>query len=174
MKKVVITGPESTGKSALSAELAKRLNTIYVPEIARNYLENLNRNYTEEDLLKIAIEQCAAEDSAAQYKPELLICDTDMLVMKIWSEVKYGRVHPFILDQYRRRTYQLTLLMNVDIPWEEDPLREHPLERQNLFEQYEKQLIDRQSTFEIISGTGSARTENALAALRKHGLLREE
>ena len=174
MKKVVITGPESTGKSALSAELAQRLNTIYVPEIAREYIEKLPRPYTEDDLLKIAMLQCAAEDEAAQSEPEILICDTDMLVMKIWSEVKYGRVHPFILDQYRRRTYQLTLLMAIDLPWEEDPLREHPLERQDLFNRYEKQIRERQTPFEIIHGTGAERTENAIAALRKHRLLRED
>lgn len=174
MKKVAVTGPESTGKSALCKELAEHLNTIFVEEFARAYLENLGRPYEEKDLLRIAISQCAAEDEAALTSPPLLICDTDMLVMKIWSEVKYNRVHPFIMNQYRRRKYDLVLLMDIDLPWEEDPLREHPFERQELYTRYETSLKEMQCAYEVIRGTGPERLKSALAALRKHRLIDRE
>lgn len=174
MKKIAITGPESTGKSAMAIALADHLKTIYVPEMAREYLEQKEGAYDETDLLKIAVLQCTAEDSAAQSKPPFLICDTDMLVMHIWSKVKYGRIHPFIVDQQRRRNYELTLLMDIDLPWEEDPLREHPYEREVLFKHYHDSLKKSGRTFEIVSGTGEHRLQNALEALRKHRLLPED
>ncbi len=174
MKKIAITGPESTGKSAMAIALADYLKTIYVPEMAREYLEQKGAAYDEADLLKIAVLQCTAEDSAAQSKPPFLICDTDMLVMHIWSKVKYGRIHPFIVDQERRRDYEFTLLMDIDLPWEKDPLREHPYEREVLFQQYHELLKKSGRSFEIISGTGDTRLQNALEALRKHRLLPED
>ena len=174
MKRISVTGPESSGKSLLAEALAEALNTAYVPEYAREYLENLDREYTEADLVKIAMQQCQAEDVAALSKPEYLICDTDMLVMKIWSEVKYGRVHPFILDQYRRRKYDLVLLMSPDLLWIEDPLREHPEKREELFEMYKSNLVSGNFIFEIISGPGKIRLKNALSALRKHHLLKRD
>jgi NadR type nicotinamide-nucleotide adenylyltransferase len=174
MKRISITGPESSGKSILAEELAETLNTAFVPEFAREYLEKLDRPYYEPDLLKIAMQQCQAEDVAALSKPEYLICDTDMLVMKIWSEVKYGRVHPFILDQYRRRKYDLVLLMSPDLPWVDDPLREHPEKRAELFEMYKSNLEESSLPFEIIKGHGKDRLNNALSALRSHHLLKRE
>lgn len=174
MKRISITGPESSGKSMLAEKLADSLKTAYVPEVARDYLEGLGRAYREEDLVKIAMQQCQAEDVAALSKPEYLICDTDMLVMKIWSEVKYGRVHPFILDQYRRRKYDLVLLMSPDLPWVDDPLREHPEKREELFEMYKSNLESGNFIFEIISGQDKNRLENALSAMRKHHLLKRD
>jgi NadR type nicotinamide-nucleotide adenylyltransferase len=174
MKRISITGPESSGKSELAAALAGSLNTAYVPEIAREYLEGMDREYREEDLVKIAMQQCQAEDVAALSKPDYLICDTDMLVMKIWSEVKYGRVHPFILDQYRRRKYDLVLLMSPDLPWVDDPLREHPEKREELFEMYRSNLETGNFNFEIITGPDEIRLQNALSAMRKHHLLKRD
>lgn len=171
MKRIAVTGPESTGKSALSEALAQEFNTVFVPEIARSYLQELQKPYEETDLLKIAIQQCAAEDEASLSSPPLLICDTDMLVLKIWSEVKYGRVHPFIMNQYRRRKYDLILLMDIDLPWEEDPLREHPDKRSWLYGLYKSALEESGQVFEVINGSGSVRTERAIEAIRRHRLL---
>lgn len=126
IKRIAITGPESTGKSTLSAHLASALNTVWVPEYAREYLEKLGRPYEEPDLLEIAKGQIRAEEDLAKKANTYLICDTDLIVIKIWSEHKYGRCHPWILEQIEQREYALTVLTYIDIPWEDDPMREHP------------------------------------------------
>ncbi len=127
IKRIVIIGPESTGKSTLSKALARYYQTLYVPEYARQYLESLDRPYCEEDMVHIARGQIAAEDALArQLTRPLLFCDTDLYVLKVWSESKYGRCSRFILEQIAERRYDFYLLTDIDMPWEDDPLREHP------------------------------------------------
>ncbi|MCF6401860.1 ATP-binding protein [Chitinophaga filiformis] len=126
MLKVVVIGPESTGKSTLSDQLAAHYQTVWVPEYARQYLEELPRPYEQHDLLTIAAGQLALEDKLAAQANRLLICDTDLHVIKVWSEHKYGACDPRILEQIATRPYNLYLLTYIDIPWEEDPQREYP------------------------------------------------
>ncbi|SHM47774.1 AAA family ATPase [Chitinophaga sp. CF418] len=126
MLKVVVIGPESTGKSTLSEQLATHYQTVWVPEYARQYLEELPRSYEQHDLLTIAEGQLALEDNLAAQANKLLICDTDLHVIKVWSEHKYGACDPRILEQIATRPYDLYLLTYIDIPWEEDPQREYP------------------------------------------------
>lgn len=126
MLKVVVIGPESTGKSTLSEQLAAHYQTVWVPEYARQYLEELPRSYEQHDLLTIAEGQLALEDDLAAAANRLLICDTDLHVIKVWSEHKYGTCDPRILAQIANRPYDLYLLTYIDIPWEEDPQREYP------------------------------------------------
>ncbi len=140
MRKVLITGPESTGKSSLAARMSEELGVPWVAEHARTYLRQLGRPYEEADLLHIAKGQVRAEEAAAQGCPPLLLCDTGMLVMKIWSEYKYGRCHPWILEQLHDRPYDLWVLCGIDTPWEADPLREHPHARQTLYGLYQAEL----------------------------------
>ena len=125
IKKIVVIGPESTGKSTLCEALAIKLNTVWVPEYARQYLENLERPYNEADLLLIAKGQVASEDALLNSANGYLVCDTDLNVIKVWSEHKYGRCHPYILQQVAERKYDFYLLADIDIPWQYDPLREH-------------------------------------------------
>jgi NadR type nicotinamide-nucleotide adenylyltransferase len=126
MLKVVVIGPESTGKSTLSEQLAAHYQTVWVPEYARQYLEALPRSYEQHDLLTIAEGQLTLEDKLAAQANRLLICDTDLHVVKVWSEHKYGVCDPRILKQIATRPYDLYLLTYIDIPWEEDPQREYP------------------------------------------------
>lgn len=126
IRKVVVIGPESTGKSTLSQQLATELNTIWVPEYARQYLEGLGREYNESDLLQIAKGQIGAEDEYAAKANDILICDTDLHVVKVWSESKYGRCDKWILEEIAKRSYDLYLLTYIDVAWTNDPLREHP------------------------------------------------
>lgn len=126
MLKVVVIGPESTGKSTLSEQLAAHYQTVWVQEFARHYLEKLPRPYEQQDLLTIAEGQLALEDKQATQANRLLVCDTDLHVIKVWSEHKYGTCDPRILEQIANRPYDLYLLTYIDIPWEEDPQREYP------------------------------------------------
>lgn len=122
----MVIGPESTGKSTLSEALAFELQTVWVPEYAREYLENLGRPYMESDLLHIANGQLITEDTLSLQAGKLMVCDTDLNVIKVWSEAKYNTCHKKILEQIAERRYDLYLLTYIDIPWQDDPLREHP------------------------------------------------
>ncbi|HMQ47278.1 MAG TPA: ATP-binding protein [Saprospiraceae bacterium] len=157
MKKILLTGPESSGKTTLAKALAHRYNGIWVPEYARLYLEKTAGNYQEEDLLAIAQGQMALENAMSSYQPDFLFCDTGMLVMKTWSEVKYGRCHPWIEAQWNQSRYDLYLLCGIDIPWQEDPLREHPKEREYLYKHYLNALRKKKVSFLELEGSLEAR-----------------
>ena len=166
IKRIAIIGPESTGKSVLSTELAQALNGGLVIEMARSYLDQIKRPYVEEDLLNIARLQVEEEDRIeAKTSSGYLICDTNLIVIKIWSIYKYGRCHAWIEEELIRRTYHLHLLCNIDLPWQDDPQREHPHLRDYLFNVYHKTAIDLKITYEIITGTENKRMENALKSI---------
>ncbi|MDH5474418.1 MAG: ATP-binding protein [Cyclobacteriaceae bacterium] len=140
IKKIVVIGPESTGKSTLSSTLAKHYATTWVQEHARTYIDELNRSYKEHDLIEIAKEQLQLEDNAIKKTNKLLICDTNLITIQIWSEYKYGRCAPEIIDSINSRKYDLYLITNVDIPWADDPQREHPHLREFFFDLYKNTI----------------------------------
>lgn len=166
IKRIGIVGPESTGKSDLAAALATHFRCQFVKEVARDYLPQLGRPYGEEDLTSIARLQVAEEEQVLAAHPPLLLCDTTLLVIRIWSAYKYGRIASEItaLDQQRR--YDLYLLTDIDLPWEEDPLREHPGERPALFSMYYRTLLQQPVPFSLIRGTGNERVQQALRAIQ--------
>jgi len=169
LKKVVIIGPESTGKSTLAQDLSGHFGCHWVPEYARNYLEKLNRPYAYEDLLEIAKGQVDLENELSQRSKELLVCDTDLNVIKIWSDHKYGKVHPWIEDQIKMRKYDLYLLTDIDIPWQDDPQREHPdpVMRLYFFDLYRRIIEGSGVPFRIISGNKIDRKETAIEIVKK-------
>jgi NadR type nicotinamide-nucleotide adenylyltransferase len=168
MKRVAITGPESTGKSSLARELAQVFHTVWVPEYAREYLLRLNRPYEEGDIRAIALGQLNTEEKLVHQASQMLFCDTDFLVTWIWSVVKYGRSDPWIENKLVDHRYDLYLLCNIDLPWEFDPLREHPDKRLMLFDLYHQELIKRGFPFAVVSGEGAARTAMAVELVKLH------
>jgi NadR type nicotinamide-nucleotide adenylyltransferase len=162
IRKIAITGPESTGKSILAEQLARQYQTAWVPEFAREYLESIERPYEEKDILVIARGQLRGEEMKMEQARNYLFCDTELLVTKIWSEVKYQRCHPWILNNLKTNRYQLYLLCYIDLPWQYDPLREHPDQRQFLFDLYFDELKKRGFPFEVVRGTGTTRLKNAI------------
>jgi NadR type nicotinamide-nucleotide adenylyltransferase len=166
IKKILFTGPESTGKSTLAKVLANQYNTVWVPEYARSFLEKRGGKYIEADLLTMAQEQLAQEKQATTSANQFLFCDTAMLVIKIWSEYKYGRCHPWILEQWNQSQYDHIFLCNTDIPWEPDPLRENPNEREDLLAMYKSNLQDSGKNFTILQGTLEQRITSVNAYLR--------
>jgi NadR type nicotinamide-nucleotide adenylyltransferase len=167
IKKVVIIGPECTGKSELSEYLADHFNTVWAREYAREYLDNLGRSYGPEDLLRIAQGQIALEDEMNRKAQKVLFCDTDLYVIKVWSYFKYGYCDKSILDSIRRRTYDLYLLTYIDIPWVNDPLREHPDQRETLYSLYLQEMQNQAVPFIEVKGSREARQKLAIDAVHK-------
>jgi NadR type nicotinamide-nucleotide adenylyltransferase len=182
MKKIVIIGPESTGKSTLCEQLAAHYNTLWCPEYAREYLLKQGTNYSFDDLLTIAKGQIALEDEytekvknqklkvkTAESEPSLsrLFIDTDMYVMKVWCEFVFDNCHRFILDQIIERKYDLYLLCNVDLPWVKDELREYPdLEnRLKLYYIYKDIMVNQSVPWVDISGGYEERLQKAITAV---------
>jgi nicotinamide riboside kinase len=193
MKKIVIIGPESTGKSTLCEQLANHYKTLWCPEYAREYLLKHGMNYSYDDLLTIAKGQIALEGKFTEevekterredrgithlssdstglpdsQAPRLLFIDTDMYVMKVWCEFVFGNCHQFILNQIVERKYDLYLLCNVDLPWVKDELREYPdLEsRKKLYFIYKDIMINQSVPWVDISGGYEERLERAIKAV---------
>lgn len=167
-EKIVVLGPESTGKSTLCASLAEHFHCSWVPEFARRYLLELGRPYNYDDLLIIAKGQLQAEDKMArETKSKTLFIDTDMYVMKVWCEFVFGKCHSFILDQIVERKYDLYLLCNTDLPWVKDELREYPdLENRNkLFRIYKDLMINQHIPWVEIRGHDEERLQQAVRAV---------
>ncbi len=169
IKKIVIIGPESTGKSTLTQNLAEAFDEPWVEEYARRYLENLNREYNFSDLLKIAKGQLKQEDHLKKFARKVLFCDTDLHVIKVWSNHKFQKTHPWIIEQIQKRPYDLYLLTDIDMPWQEDPLREHPepAMRGYFWEIYHQLLLEATVPFVKISGNSEARLRQATGVVRR-------
>lgn len=165
MKRIVITGPESSGKTTLVGQLAQHLKTPAVEEYAREFLNQLQRPYTEADLLEIAKGQWAQEQAFENSNREMLILDTSLEVIKIWSEVRFQRVDPWILEILQKDKKDFYLLCQPDLPWEFDPLRENPRDRWLLYELYENELKSMKVPFATVSGFGEQRFINAFEKL---------
>ena len=165
MKKIVIIGPESTGKSTLTQQLAEHYNTSWCPEFAREYLLENGTDYSFSDLLNIARGQVLLEDTLlAQAKNNLYFIDTDMYVMKVWCEVAFNNCHTWILKQIAARKYDLILLCDTDLPWIKDELREYPdlHTRERLFKMYKDLLVNQRTKWAVISGSHIERLQLAL------------
>jgi len=167
MKKIVIIGPESTGKSTLCEQLAAHYNTVWCPEFAREYLVQNGTNYSYDDLLKIAMGQLQLEDNMLLNANGYFFIDTDMYVMKVWCEVVFQDCHTWILKQAAARSYDLYLLCNVDLPWVEDELREYPdlAMRQRLYKMYKDIMVNSGTRWVDISGSYSERLQTAITAI---------
>jgi nicotinamide riboside kinase len=202
IKKIVVIGPESTGKSTLCDLLAKHFHTLWVPEYAREYLLSHGKNYTYDDLLTIAKGQVGLEDEvssqlsvdsvqSAIMDPRLrtpdsglptpdsrLFIDTDMYVMKVWCEYAFGKCHQWIIDEAASRKYDLYLLCNTDLPWVKDELREYPdMEtREKLFHIYKDIMINQNTPWVEIKGNYEERFLMAIEAVlnEESGVIRPE
>lgn len=181
LARIVVIGPESTGKSTLSERLAGHYGTLWCPEYARSYLQENGRDYGFDSLLRIAQGQIELEDGLAEKavsdwmrRPQqartprpLLFVDTDMYVMKVWSEFVFGRCHPWILDRIVERKYELYLLCHTDLPWVQDELREYPDPsiRMELLRIYREHLANQSVPWVDIRGTHSERLEASIRAV---------
>ncbi|MDF4220538.1 ATP-binding protein [Maribacter sp. M208] len=165
--KVVLFGPESTGKTTLSEQLARHYHTVWVPEYAREYLQdkwnNERKTCEPHDLLPIAEGQMRLENSLTKKATDILICDTDLLETKVYSEAYYiGNCDP-ILEKYAlQNTYDLYLLTYIDIPWEADDLRDKPNEREQMFNYFKDTLEKYGKNFITLKGNKKQRLNKAI------------
>lgn len=170
--KIVFTGPESTGKSTIASQLSKDKNIPLVGEYARIYLDTLEMQYQKEDLDNIAKMQVYKE-LTAHLKNKLILCDSDILTIKIWSDIKYKNTSFHVNSMYRQNDWskKFYILCFPDTEWVADPLRESPFEREVLFNHYKKLLEENNATYQILDGLGDVRYQNCLSILEKAKLL---
>ncbi len=166
MKKIVVTGPESSGKTTLVKDIEANVDLHAVPEYARIYIDQLDRPYVKEDLEKIAMGQMESERSLRIKNNKILLCDTDLLTLKIWSEYKYGCCISYITEQLNKNLPDLYLLTSPDIPWEPDPQRENPLDRDEFFEIYRQQINALKVPYQIMKGDQTKRLDQFLKLIR--------
>lgn len=165
----IATGAESSGKTTLCTRLGQKLGLPVVEEAARAYLDarmraNTEYRYCADDLLNIARIQQAAETTALASTSNPLICDTDLLVLKIWCEEKFGEAVPRIRQAFEetlRATRRHYLLCHWDIPWVSDPLRENPDDRERLFGIYRRELETYALPFTVLKGSEEERLHQA-------------
>lgn len=170
MIKVVIIGPESTGKSTLTTALAHHYETQWVPEFAREFLQLNGMNYNFNDLLSIARGQIEKEEAiTGKLQKNLVFIDTNMYVMKVWCEFVFHKCHNWINQQLENRHYDLYLLCNTDLPWVQDDLREYPdLEtREQLYNMYQQLMINQDTPWVDIRGSFEQRLATAVKAVDK-------
>ncbi len=168
MNRIVVIGPESTGKSTLCQRLAVHYNTAWCPEFAREYLLQKGKHYNYDDLSNIAHGQIELEKTLqAEAKNNLYFIDTDMYVMKVWHEVAFGACPTWILKNIARTTYDLYLLCDTDLPWTKDELREYPdlAFRQKLAKMYKDIVINSGTRWAVISGSDAERTQTAITKI---------
>ena len=162
--KIVITGAESVGKSTLANELAEYYKTIYVPEFARQYVENLNKPYTYEDLVFIAKKQISLETEYLKKVDKILFVDTSLIVTKIWFKVVFNKSPKWLDKKIFETKADIYLLCNNDVKWEQDNVRENGgIMRDKLFEMYLNEFKKLGAKYFIIKEKGNKRTKNAIS-----------
>jgi len=164
--KVVLFGPESTGKTTLSRQLARYYNSVWVREYAREYLQdkwnNERKTCEPKDLLPIAIGQMKLENESALKTDSVLICDTDLLETKVYSEAYYQGTCDPILETYAlKNSYDLYFLTYIDTPWEADDLRDKPNERKRMFNAFETALKTYNKPYVLLKGNKEERLKIA-------------
>ena len=170
--KVVLFGPESTGKTTISKQLARHYNTVWTPEFARQYLQkkwnNERKTCEASDLIPIAIGQIHLENKLAKKADKVLICDTDLLETKVYSEEYYGGyVEEKLNNAALKNQYDLYLLTYIDTPWEEDDLRERPESRLEMFTAFENALKKYNKNYILLKGDKETRLDTASKAIDK-------
>lgn len=168
--KVVLFGPESTGKTTLAEQLANHYQTEWVPEFMREYLEkkwqNTNQSIVRDDLIPIAKGQLKTEKQQAKKASKILFCDTNLLELKVYSEYYYNGFCPeFIRKEATKNEYDIYLLTYIDVPWTPDSLRDRPENREEMFDLFEKELIKQGFPYIRIKGNREERLNQSISVI---------
>ena len=175
--KIALFGPESTGKTTLARQLAEYYKTEWVPEFARDYLqEKWNSSQqicTIDDMLPIAYGQTKLENERTLIANRYLFCDTNLMVTKVFSEVYYNYCDPLLNQAACEHEYDLFFLTDIDVPWERDDLRDKAEGRESVFAVFKQSLIDNNKPFITLSGDKDLRLKKAVAIIEDLTLARE-
>jgi NadR type nicotinamide-nucleotide adenylyltransferase len=167
--KIALFGPESTGKTTLAKQLAEYYKTDWVPEFARDYLqEKWDKQQALcdiNDMLPIAYGQTQLENEKMATANQYLFCDTNLMVTKVFSEVYYNYCDPLLDQAAREHEYDLFFLTDIDVPWEKDDLRDKPEGRETVFSVFKQSLIDNNKAFITLSGDASLRLKKAISII---------
>lgn len=165
IKKIAVVGPESTGKSTIAEQLAFHYNTVWVPEFAREYCEKLSEPCNLQDEINMFYGQLALEKEMLPLANQLLICDTTFLTVKIWSDHMFGKTPVEVLEELPKHSYDLYLLMDIDMQWQEDPLRDFPHLRSHFMDIWHSELELLNANYTVISGIGDSRLQKSISAI---------
>jgi nicotinamide riboside kinase len=169
IKRVILTGPESTGKTMLTMELARRYGAPFIPEYAREYIVSLNRPYIFDDVLHIAGKQVEQLEYFTAMATEYLFIDTYLIITKVWFDKVFNKIPAWIDPEIVKTNDCLYLLCRPDIPWEPDPVRENGgTMRQVLFDIYESELKKAGLSFAFVGGMGEDRVACAVEQITYH------
>ncbi len=166
--RVALIGPESTSKSTLSELLAKHYKTVWVKEYAREYLSNIKRKYTIDDVVEIAKEQLEQELQLIKTANRIIFVDTELIISKVWCLDVFKECPDWISENLIRNKYDFYLLTSPDLPWKEDALRENPHRRELLFDWYEKELKVANANYAVVKGVGDSRLKNSISLIEKY------
>nr|WP_315151029.1 DUF4301 family protein [uncultured Flavobacterium sp.] len=169
--KIALFGPESTGKTTLAIQLAEHFETAWVPEFARDYLQEkwdtTGKICEVSDMLPIANGQIQLENESLSKSNNFLFCDTNLMVTKVFSEVYYNYCDPSLDKAAKKHEYDLFFLTDIDVPWEKDDLRDRPEGREAVFEAFKQSLIDNKKPFIILNGGKDSRLKKAISILKQ-------
>lgn len=167
LRRVAVVGPESSGKTTLARDLARHFETVFVPEASRVYYDVKGVTYEIADILPIARAQRADEEALAPKARRLLVLDTDLLTITVWSHVLYGACPPEAEEMAAAQRIDLTLLLTPDLPWTFDPQRCHPelSQREDFFGRLRGGLIRLGRRFAVVGGDGTTRFAIASTAV---------
>lgn len=171
MLKIAIVGVESTGKSTLTEDLAQYYQSEWVEEFAREYLKNIGKYYSYDDVLHIAQNQHKnIQEAIKKTSKDLIFIDTELLVTKIWQEYVFGKCHTWIDTHLPKQTYQIYLFTDIDLPWQPDPLREYPEieKRREIHQLYLFYLKKYGFNYHLISGNRQERLQKAIEVIEKY------
>ena len=172
--RIVLTGSESTGKTALAGELAAHFRVQWVPEQSRAYAERVRRSLTVDDVGPIASEQITAEDAAVaealRSGHRWLFLDTDLVSTVVYARHYYGSCPAWIEAEARARRGDLYLLADIDLPWQPDPVRDRPRARDQLHAEFGSTLAEFRAEVCLVRGTGALRLSAAVACMAYVGL----
>jgi NadR type nicotinamide-nucleotide adenylyltransferase len=165
IKKIAIVGPESTGKSTISQQLAEYYNVSWIPEFSRYYCASLTTPCTLQDELNMFYGQIALEDSILSIaKSDFIICDTTFLTVKIWSDELFSETPQAVTNELKTRLYDFYILLDIDLPWQDDPLRDFPHMREHFMEVWHKELKALNANYIVVGGLEN-RLKNAINAI---------
>ncbi len=170
--KVVLFGPESTGKTTTAKRLAAHFKTEWVEEYMREYLQGKWNSKMElckpEDLINIAEGQIRRENLKAKMANKVLFCDTDLLELTVYSKAYYNDFcEPSIIKHALNNWYDLYFLTNIDVPWVPDDLRDKPHDREGMFEKFKSSLLANERPFIELRGDENERFETAVSAINE-------